>query len=217
MTDYNKYSYSYLLLFLDGCFESDTENKNYAEFLLKMEHAKSLNNLFKIYKKVYAKMLYFLHTKDDKGHKELDENLNECLNENIVRLLYSKEHPDLKFCVGCLANIRQCASIKKYQNLVIDYTAKFYSVEFDNISREIIEAQIKYSKALDDFYYGYLEIGTNGFKRMKKELNSNFEILTKNGYIPVAYDRRFISLFWERIVPAIILIVLVIFLQWLIL
>lgn len=212
MVNYNEYRYKDLLMFLDGGYDSDTENKNYAEYLLTMKKAKSLRELIKIYKKVYAKILQFLHTDKDFGHKGLDEQLNECLNENIVRILCSKDKPLQNFCLSCLANIRECPSIQEFRTSIVDYAVNHCSKDFNILSQNVINAQIAYNEALDEFYYGYHEVGTNGFKRMRKQLNTNIKVLLKNGYLPTAYDRRFYSIWVSFIIPAFFIIVMVILL-----
>lgn len=110
MEDYKEYNYGDTLRMLDGWYDHDTEDVNYAHVLLSMCRCDSIKECIKIYKRVYEKYQKYMNSTSQSGHKSFDEDLNACLNENILRLLKSKGRDiGYDFANSCLANmVRKC-------------------------------------------------------------------------------------------------------------
>ena len=85
MEDYKEYSYRNTLRMLDGWYDHDTEDVNYAHVLLSMSRCDSIKECIKIYKRVYEKYQKYMNSTSQSGHKSFDEDLNACLNENICQ------------------------------------------------------------------------------------------------------------------------------------
>ena len=57
MSDYKSYSCSNLLEYLDECYKIDTEDINYAQYLLDMLKTNSIKEIIEIYDKILRKLL----------------------------------------------------------------------------------------------------------------------------------------------------------------
>lgn len=126
MSDYSKYSYRRLLDFLVLENKYDKEGVDYAEYLLTMNDALTIEDILAIYNKVFEKIAYyvFCHSlpdywfiTDSWGNKTyLVYELNKCLNENINRMYESLESPTKEDCISCIVNLRECENKTETQN-----------------------------------------------------------------------------------------------------
>ena len=177
MEDYKEYSYGETLRMLDGWYDHDTEDVNYAHVLLSMRRCDSIKDCIKIYKRVYEKYQKYMNSTSQSEHKSFDEDLNACLNENILRLLKNKGRDiGYDFANSCLANIRQCKDIKKHQSdwhRLVQHDENIPNVLMAESS--IIEAQINYEKSREEFLRGIFQPETNGFRRMKSGIVDNLD------------------------------------------
>lgn len=71
MDDYKNYSYSDTLIMLDGWYDHDTEDVNYAQVLLSMNGCNTINDCIKVYKRVYEKYQKYMNSTSQSGHKEM--------------------------------------------------------------------------------------------------------------------------------------------------
>lgn len=126
MSDFIKYSYRKLLDFLVIENKYDKEGLDYAEYLLTMNSASSIDDMLNIYNKVFVKISYyvFCHSipknwfiTDSWGNKTyLVYELNKCLNENINRMYESLDFPTKEDCISCIINLRECDNKTMIQN-----------------------------------------------------------------------------------------------------
>ena len=190
MGKYDKYSYAETLEMFDGWYDQDSENVNYADVLIGMKYCTSIDKCMDIWKRVYNKYLALFDIKDQSGHKSFDEDLNTCLNENLLRIMeMKKDSLDQEFALECLVNMRQCKSIKNHQKKWMKLTTEF---SFSNQIEDITKAQAEYEKARDEYLYGYFEPGTNGFNRVRETIVDNLETLKLYGYRTLPYDIVFL-------------------------
>ena len=215
MEDFRNFSYADTLKMLDSWYDHDTENVNYAQVLLGMKDCDSISSCMKVYKRVYQKYMSYMNTTELSGHKSFDEDLNTCLNENILRLLKDQGRDiDYDFANSCLANLRQCKDIKKHQSDWLRLVQRD-----DRISNvlmtadKIKEAQKKYEKARDEFLYSHYDPGTNGFKRVKGDIVDNLSVLKQYGYKKLPYDINFLfsnnTQIWIVMVIIVVAIILI--------
>ena len=194
MEDYKEYNYGDTLRMLDGWYDHDTEDVNDAHVLLSMSRCDSIKECIKIYKRVYEKYQEYMNSTSQSGHKSFDEDLNACLNENILRLLKSKGRDiGYDFANSCLANIRQCKDIKKHQSdwhRLVQLDENIPNVLMAESS--IIEAQKNYEESREEFLRGRFQPGTNGFKRMKSGIVDNLDVLKNYGYVMAPSDISFL-------------------------
>lgn len=149
MSDYSKYSYRRLLDFLVLENKYDKEGVDYAEYLLSMNNASSIDDMLIIYNKVFEKISYyvFCHSIPDYwfiteswGNKTyLAYELNNCLNENIIRMYESLESPTKEDCISCIVNLRNCDNKTMIQNNI------FLHKHFDDLHGSDIIALRDYS------------------------------------------------------------------------
>lgn len=179
---------------MDGWYDHDTEDVNYAHVLLSMRRCDSIKDCIKIYKRVYEKYQKYMNSTSQSGHKSFDEDLNACLNENILRLLKNKGRDiGYDFANSCLANIRQCKDIKKHQSdwhRLVQHDENIPNVLMAESS--IIEAQINYEKSREEFLRGIFQPETNGFRRMKSGIVDNLDVLKNYGYVMAPSDISFL-------------------------
>lgn len=103
MTDYSDYSYSSLLKFLVKEDKYDNEGVNYADVLLSMSGATSIEEMVTVYNRVFKKISYYVfwHSLPDywfiteswDSKQYLANELNKCYNENLLRLYKSLDNP----------------------------------------------------------------------------------------------------------------------------
>lgn len=131
MTDYSDYSYSSLLEFLVKEDKYDNEGVNYADVLLSMSGAISIEEMVTVYNRVFKKISYYVfwHSLPDywfiteswDSKQYLANELNKCYNENLLRLYKSLDNPTKDDCVTCVVNLRESDNKTKIQNEVILY------------------------------------------------------------------------------------------------
>lgn len=187
MTDYNNYSFKRLLDFLVLEDKYDKEGVDYAEYLLLMNKASSLDDMFAIYNKVFEKISYyvFCHSipeywfiPDSWGNKKyLVYELNNCLNENISRLYECLESPTKEDCISCIVNLRESDNKTTIQNKIIllkqigdihgldiiDLREKTYSIR-RKIRKLVYPTKEEFFELRDEYVDIMDEINTLGYK-----------------------------------------------------
>lgn len=151
MTDYRQHRYEILLEYIDKGRQQFGEEADFAEYLLSMEEAPSINNLIKIYNTIYQLLIAVrLNTrKVPKGwytpylwgtkHEYNIELLNQYLNENILRWFVKQAAPTADQCRCCLANLRVCNNIES-----VYYKILCNSIYKEEIAKENIIIKINY-------------------------------------------------------------------------
>lgn len=185
MGKFDEYSYKYTLQRLDNWYDSDTDKTNYAQVLLGMNNCTTFEECAKIYKKVYLK--YEKYSGDGyktSRYKYFVEDLNTCLNENLLRLLQQNVNLDNALALKYLANIRQCDEIKLHQQKWEAIVKEKGLNVPENTIVSILEAQKKYEEAKEEYQqkdYSYKR-KSNGFKRVSRVISDNLKILKSYGY-----------------------------------
>lgn len=183
---YSNYSYKRLLDFFKLEDKYDSEGISYADILLSMEDAYSLIEMMNIYNRVFKKIAYYIFCHNLPGYwyltnswstkKYLFYELNQCLNENILRWFKGLNHPTDKHFISSIVNFRESNSMIKIQKeLIMQYKA----MKTDEIEEIIIIRNHSYTlkkefgkiETLNDFdyckdysdtmskllYYGYIK------------------------------------------------------------
>jgi hypothetical protein len=129
---------------------------------------------------------YWHHYKCWAGHKSyLAEELNQCLNENILRLYESTSNPSTEFCLSCLANLRIEANCMAVQNKIVkmrdDIIVKTRLEKINNARNRIN------TFCLDDWPYN---LESNGFKKAKRKYLKAKGNLSEHGFIPSIVEKK---------------------------
>ena len=191
MDKYDRYSYSKTLKTLDSWFDWDTEKTNYAQVLLGMNSSTTIEDCFKIYKKVHEKYTRFLKLDRQYADNDFYEDLNTCLNENLLRLFQQSGNPSNELALECLANMRQCDNLKfhqqKWETMILQ---KGMDMPGNAVS-SIIESQKKYEEARREYIVNNYPLTSNGFKRVCREISDRLNVLKAYGYKALPYDANF--------------------------
>lgn len=192
MGKFDEYSYKYTLQRLDDWYDSDTDKTNYAQVLLGMNNCTTFEECAKIYKKVYLK--YKKYSGDvykTSRYKYFVEDLNTCLNENLLRLLQQSVNLSNELALKYLANIRQCDETRQHQRKW-EAIAKEKGLKVpENTIVSILEAQKKYEEAKEEYLLKDYSFTSNGFKRVSKVISDNLNILKSFGYEVLPADVNF--------------------------
>lgn len=188
MKDFSKYKYYELLEFLDNHYKDSSGKRNYAYYLLTMHEAASLKSLMKIYEAVYFKILHYLKTDKVTGHKSLDEDLNICFNENLVRLFLAETHLCEADCIKYLVNVRVCSDASDFQNIIIEKSALIYGKSFLDKAEKVTNAKSEYNQSYEKFLYTYYEPFTNGYKELARKVKSSYKAIKDFSYVRLAGD-----------------------------
>lgn len=131
MGDYSHYSYCRLLEHLEEKGKQYSDRRNYAEYLLSMNEADSIDSLIKIYNNVF-KLLAILFYGTDKlpsnwyvvetwGYNRayLLEELNDCYNQNLLVLYKRIEAPTLEQFYTFIANLKKSDNYSDIEEQII--------------------------------------------------------------------------------------------------
>lgn len=230
MTNFESYSCSNLLKYLDGCYANSTDSTNYASYLLTMKEATSVKKLINIYNEVLWKFIlsytamndielvpntwYDINTIPYKA-KDYWTELNTYLNQHIKRLYFTNEYTD-ELAFACIANLREapnCVSIRE----------KIVNNSSENVKSNIGKLVASFDVVNDaPNHLSPYNIGTNGSKEYRIKYVENVKYLISLGFIRSIKDKTFekkagISYFpdnksiWMFILIIIILIPIAIF------
>ena len=130
MADYGDYPFR-LIDFLKMEDKYDKEGRDYAEYLLTMYKATSIDDMITIYDKMLEKISYYVFCRSTPRHwfitdswgnkKYLANELNKCLNDNIKRWYVSLETPTKEDCVSCIVSLRESDNKKPIQNAIFSH------------------------------------------------------------------------------------------------
>ena len=130
MTDYSKYPYSRMLQYIEKR-SLELGRKNHIDYILSMEKAETMEKLIDIYNHAfqYLAILFFGTRKvphgwyivETWGYKNdyLLEELNWCLNENILRWFKRQESPSNELTLSALSNLHKSKNIVIVQNEIL--------------------------------------------------------------------------------------------------
>ena len=182
MQDYSNYSYSRLLTFLEEQYLRCSDNINYAQYLLTMKDATSIASVIKIYDVVFEKLPSY-----ERNDGEICLELNQCLNENILRLYNATSDPTDFFALSCIVNLRECENVEQ----ITDEISSSQGNDISDFINEITSAKIKLLKIKSEIEN--FSIGTNGYKKYENEYFSTLDILQNKGYKKSIVDKKFES------------------------
>lgn len=191
MEDYSTYSYKNLLAFLHNDSRYDSDGVDYAEYLLTMSDATSISDMMAIYDKVFEKTAYYIFartypkywfiTDSWKLKQHFYYELNQCLNENILRWYKSLENPTREQCISCLINLRQSERVKKIQNEISTYDSKikisgdYFADKRNDLAsailkvRKLIAGSEQYRIAIEEYAVQVNELLPLGYKKSIEE------------------------------------------------
>lgn len=191
MNKYSEYSYSRTLKLLDDWYEADTDKTNYAQALLGMNDCENIEGCFKIYKIVHKKYLRLVKSDEHFADGDFYEDLNTCLNENLLRLFQQNTSIENKNALRYLVNMRHCKSIEKHQRQWETIVSqKGLDILESNVA-SILDAHVNYVKARDEYMLKEYPIGSNGYERVTREISDNLKLLKSYGYKVLPYDTNF--------------------------
>ena len=199
MEDYSKYSYKRLLGFLQEKYQYDNDRTNYALTLLSMEETSTINDLLRIYSSVFKKLPEYIYMKGyvpeywDRpdcwaGHKEwLALELNQCLNENLLRLYKTFDEPTKEQCASFVVNLRKCNNIETVQGEVLQGKNEEYITDLKNLIAKRDDSY-KVRERMKD-----LGPEANGFKDLEPVYVQLMKELSDSGYEKSIAETRFES------------------------
>ena len=199
MSNYNSFSCSKLLEYLDSLYEYDTERINYAQYLLTMLKAKSIKELIKIYDKVLWKFIVRYHGHGDTNlvsetwynidylsndTKDYWRNLNAFLNENIERLFNSLDFSE-EFAIACYINIREAYNGSKIRNYILSKSSENISSFKDELNNLLFIVNDAPNHITP------YNIDTNGYREYKPKYIESAKKLISYGFVRSLKDRTF--------------------------
>ena len=187
-TDFTVYAYSELLQFLNNRYDDDTEDVNYAHVLLSMNTCASFPECIKIYKRVYNKIQAFLHQWSQSGLLSLDEKLNRCFDENILRIMKESRSLTDKVAYLYLANLRKCDGLDEIYSQWEDIAKKKGLDIVGKTKQTIIQAYRDYENAREEYLNGCHQSGTNAYNKLVDAIKSSRNQLKEYGYYILPYD-----------------------------
>ena len=131
MADYSAYPYGRMLSYIERRCTELGDDKKYIEYILSMENAESIERLIKMYSSCYKVLAYlFFGTKklpyawyntETWGYNYgwLIDELNYCLNENILKWYKRQESPSNKQTLSALSNLHESKNIVTVQNEIL--------------------------------------------------------------------------------------------------
>jgi len=131
MTDYSQYPYGRMLSYIERRCKELGDDKNYIEYILSMEHAESIERLIKMYGSCYKVLAYLFfgskklphgwYITETWGYNNgwLIDELNYCLNENILKWYKRQESPSNAQTLSALSNLHESKNIVTVQNEIL--------------------------------------------------------------------------------------------------
>lgn len=116
--DYSKYSYQRLLEYIDKKVQQREVDFDLVQYLLTMEHAKSIEELVEIYNKTFRNLAILFYDSEDLPYNWYDvrtwgyqkefilTELNCCFNENLLKWFRKQDNPTKELINKCLVNLR---------------------------------------------------------------------------------------------------------------
>lgn len=116
--DYSKYSYQRLLEYIDKKVQQREVDFDLVQYLLTMEHAKSIEELVEIYNNTFKKLAILFFDSEDLPYNWYDvrtwgyqkefilTELNCCFNENLLKWFRKQDNPTKELINKCLVNLR---------------------------------------------------------------------------------------------------------------
>ncbi len=123
------------------------EDKNYVEYILSMERAESIERLIKLYGNCYKVLAYLFYgsktipsnwfVTDTWGYKNgwIVDELNYCLNENILRLYKRQENITDEQAIMCISNLRNAINTREIETEILSTSNPNVDCEIGNLSR----------------------------------------------------------------------------------
>lgn len=186
MTDYSKYPYGQMLSYVERRCKELNEDKNYVEYILSMERAESIERLIKLYGNCYKVLAYLFYgsktipsnwfVTDTWGYKNgwLVDELNYCLNENILRWYKRQENITDEQAIMCISNLRNAINTQEIETKILSTSNPNVDCGIGNLSR-IRNSHHKIRKGFQKEY-------------IKSNYVPNLACLVAHGYILDAVD-----------------------------
>ena len=188
MEDYSAYSYSKLLKYLDERGSHNGEGRKYTDYLLSMGDAESIDGIIEIYNNVFRKIAdlifhsalprewYHVATWNP-NDLYLAEELNQCLNENILRLYKAQQDATDSIGLTCLANLREAKNADSIHN---ELTALIGKADDKNHSQIAASRKVLSNYCAHRVLY---EKKTHGYALVKANYCEAKSILVRNNFI----------------------------------
>lgn len=170
MKDYSKYSYSRMLQYIEKrCIELGRNNR--IDYVLSMEKAETMEKMIDIYDHVfqYLAILFFGTRKVPHGwyitdtwgynHGWLIDELNYCLNENILKWYKRQENVTDEQALKCIANLRYAKNATIIQKEIL----KTSSPNVDLGIRHFIHVRFSFYKLRHKIEKGYFASWEKGY------------------------------------------------------
>ncbi len=131
MTDYSQYPYRRMLHYIEKRSKELGKSRDYVQYVLSMEQAESMEKLIDIYNHVFQLLaiLFFETRKVPSGwynpetwgynNEYLLEELNCCLNENILRWFKRFDAPTNEQSLSALSNLRSSKNVRSIQKEIL--------------------------------------------------------------------------------------------------
>lgn len=146
MSDFSQYPYQRLLTYIENECQQQGEERDFINYLLSMEHAESIEHLIKIYDNIY-KLLAVLFFRTKKlpnewykpetwgySNEYLIEELNYCLNDNILKWFNSQNSKTKELCFKCISNLRESKNTSAIEGILYKELTHY----IDDVNKEIL-------------------------------------------------------------------------------
>lgn len=185
MANYNSYPYSRMFSFIERKCDILNDEKNYIKYILSMEYANSLDELIKIYNNSYKILAYLFfenkrlpknwYVTETWGHDNnwLLDDLNFCLNENILNWIRKQNMPTESQALACLANLHDSKNTNYVQNQILSIVVPKVYKGIEHLSR--VRSNLTNIRKL-------IEKGARDL-RVKSQYISNCRYMSGNGRI----------------------------------
>ena len=146
MSDYSQHPYRDLLEFIDNGCKQLGEERDFAQILLSMEQAESIEQLIKIYNNIYKllaaaffgtrKLPHGWYKPETWGYSNeyLIEELNYCLNDNILKWFNSQNSKTKELCLKCISNLRESKNTSAIEGILFKELTPY----IDDANKEIL-------------------------------------------------------------------------------
>lgn len=185
MIDYSKYEYRRMLSYIEERCKELNDDRDYIGYILSMENAESIEKLIKMYGSCYRVLAYLFFGKKNLPmgwyrtgtwgyHNEwIIEELNYCLNENILKWYKRQKKLSNEEVLKCIANLRDASNAAKIHSEIITDSKPRADRSIWHFTH-VIHSYYKLRKAIESGIYTPLE---------RTHYISHFRYLAAHGHI----------------------------------
>ena len=169
MTDCSQHRYKDLLEYIQKGCQQLGEDRDFAKYLLSMEQAESVEKLIKTYNTIYKLISavrfesrtvpygWYVPEKWGTKYESMIYDLNNYLNESILKWFEKQENPTAEQYTCCLANLRESNNINTINHKLIQCN-NFKGIDKASEIESTISHHFSLRKNTAQFYKGDLKV-----------------------------------------------------------